>query len=289
MTADTRVLIVDDEPVIVAGAERILKEEGYSAEGALGGKAAIQILKQKNFDLVLTDLRMPEINGISLIRWIRETHPSTGIVVITGYPSQETRKETLDLGILDYIPKPYTPEVLKGVTYRATSRHALEIKAEEEFKPEMLSELDAVISQYTKKRGSTIPVMQRAQELIGYLPPEIQERIAHGLNVSPAEIDSIISFYSFFSTKPKGKYNIKICLGTACYVKRAEEIVEKLKDELSIDIGEVTTDRLFSLESVRCLGACGLAPVVVVGEETFGAVNPVKTHEMLNTFKDGGV
>jgi NADH-quinone oxidoreductase subunit E/NADP-reducing hydrogenase subunit HndA len=289
MTADTKVLIVDDEPVIIAGAERILKEEGYLAEGALGGNAAILRMQQSNFDLVLTDLRMPEVDGISLIRWIRETQPSTGIVVITGYPSQETRKETLDLGILDYIPKPYTPEVLKKVTCRATSRQALEIKAEEEFKPEMLSELDQVISHYTKRPGSTIPVMQRAQELVGYLPPEIQERIASGLNVSPAEIDSIISFYSFFSTKPKGKYNIRICLGTACYVKRAEEIVEKLKEELKIDIGEVTDDRMFSFERVSCLGACGLAPVVVVGDETLCAVDPLKTNEMLDTLKDGGV
>jgi NADH-quinone oxidoreductase subunit E/NADP-reducing hydrogenase subunit HndA len=289
MTADTRVLIVDDEPVIIAGAERVLNKEGFLAEGALGGKAAMHKIEQSNYDLVLTDLNMPEINGVSLIKWIRETQPTMGIVVITGYQSQESRKETLDLGVLDYIPKPYTPEVLKNVAYRAIDRQVLEIKAGGKFDPELLSELDKVISHYTKRAGSTIPVMQRAQELVGYLPPEIQERIANGLNISTAEIDSIVSFYSFFSAKPKGKYNIRICLGTACYVKRAEEIVKKLKDELKIDIGEVTPDMMFSLERVSCLGACGSAPVVVVGDDTFCDANPVNTHAMLDTLKNGGV
>jgi len=284
MLADTRILVVDDEPVIVAGAERVLNAEGYTAESALGGRAAINRIEQNSYDLVLTDLRMPDIDGISLIKWIRKSQPSTGIVIITAYPSQETMKETLDLGIIDYVLKPYTPEVLREVTRRAINKQALEEKAEEELTPEMLAELDKVISHYTKRPGSTIPVMQRAQEIVGYLPPAIQEHIASGLDVSPAEIQSIVSFYSFFTMMPRGKYTVRVCLGTACYVKRIDTVLNKIKEVLNIDVGETTEDRKFTLEAVRCVGACGIAPVMVVGEDIHGGLTQRKAIDSLNIY-----
>ncbi|MDA8085405.1 MAG: NAD(P)H-dependent oxidoreductase subunit E, partial [Nitrospiraceae bacterium] len=129
------------------------------------------------------------------------------------------------------------------------------------------------------------PVLQEAQELVGYLPPVVQRHIARGLNLPVSEVHGVVSFYSFFSMKPKGKHNVRVCLGTACYVKRAEEILARLKEQLQIDIGEVTVDRKFSLESVRCLGACGLAPVVVVDKDTHGSVNPVKTMDILAQYE----
>src|SRR4030065_2715244 len=98
-------------------------------------------------------------------------------------------------------------------------------------------------------------------------------------------VHGVVSFYSFFTMKPKGRHSVKVCLGTACYVKRAEEIIEKLKATLCIDVGEVTKDRKFSLESVRCLGACGLAPVVVIDHDTHTSVDPVKTPEILKEYE----
>ncbi|UCD35320.1 MAG: NAD(P)H-dependent oxidoreductase subunit E, partial [Nitrospiraceae bacterium] len=109
-------------------------------------------------------------------------------------------------------------------------------------------------------------------------------RIARGLNLTPAQIHSIVSFYSFFTMKPRGDHNIRICLGTACYVKRVEESLNKIKDTLKIDVGDVTEDRKFSLETVRCLGACGLAPVMVIDEETYGAVTPKKVLEIIKEY-----
>jgi NADH-quinone oxidoreductase subunit E/NADP-reducing hydrogenase subunit HndA len=113
----------------------------------------------------------------------------------------------------------------------------------------------------------------------------VQRHIAKGLNFSASEVHGVVSFYSFFTMKPRGKHNIRVCLGTACYVKRAEEIMDKLKEDLNIDVGEVTPDKLFSIESVRCLGACGLAPVVVIGEDTHGSINPVKTGELIDQYR----
>ncbi|MFN3479048.1 MAG: NAD(P)H-dependent oxidoreductase subunit E [Thermodesulfovibrionales bacterium] len=149
----------------------------------------------------------------------------------------------------------------------------------------MARQLDEIIAKYKKKPGSLIPVLQQAQELIGYLPPSVQRHIARGLNLPVSEVHGVVSFYSFFTMKPKGKHNIRVCLGTACYVKGAEEIVKRLKEHLKIDIGGITADRKFSMEAVRCLGACGLAPVVVIDKDTHGSVNPVKATDLLKEYE----
>jgi YesN/AraC family two-component response regulator len=160
-------------------------------------------MEQGNYDLVLTDLKMPEVDGITLIRWMKKSKPNIGVVIITGYPSQDTIKEALELGIIDYVPKPFTPAVLIDVTQRALEwvkgKAVIEEKPKEEFPPSMLTELDRVIKEYKNKPGSLIPVLQRAQEIVGYLPPVIQKRIGKNLNIPQAEVHSVVSFYSFFT------------------------------------------------------------------------------------------
>jgi len=289
MADDLKILIVDDEPIIIRSCEAILKSEGYNVEGTLGAKKAILRMEQQPYDLVFTDLKMPEIDGITLIRWIKQKRPDTGIVIITGYPSQDTIKDALELGIIDYVPKPFTPAVLLDVTRRAVEwvkgKTPVVKKEKEELPPSMLQEIDRIINQYKNKPGSSIPVLQRCQGIVGYLPPVVQKRIAKGLNTTPAEIHSIVSFYSFFTMKPRGDHNIRICLGTACYVKRVEEVLNRIKDDLKIGVGEVTEDRKFSLETVRCLGACGLAPVMVIDDETYGAMNPKKVPDIIEKYR----
>lgn len=282
-----RILVVDDEPVVVKSCERILTPEGYAVDSASDGREAMSKLGKDGYDLVITDLKMPDIDGIELLRWIRNSKPDTGVVVITGYPSQESIREALSLRILDYLPKPFSPTLLVEVTQKAMefvkAGEAAEVRAEE-YTEEMARELDVIIKKYRKKPGSLIPVLQEAQELIGYLPPSVQRLIARGLSLPVSEVHGVVSFYSFFTMKPKGKHNIRVCLGTACYVKGAEEIVKKLRDRLNIDIGGVTEDKKFSLDAVRCLGACGLAPVVVIDKDTYGSINPVKSTEILNEY-----
>jgi NADH:ubiquinone oxidoreductase subunit E len=159
-----------------------------------------------------------------------------------------------------------------------------EKKKDDEFPPSMIEEIDRVIKKYKNIPGSAIPVLQRCRQIVGYLPPHVQKRLARGLNLSPAEVHSIVSFYSFFTMKPRGDHNIRICLGTACYVKRVEEVLNKIKNDLKIDVGDVTEDKKFSIETVRCLGACGLAPVVVVDEETYGSMTPKKVAGILEEY-----
>ncbi|MBS1111915.1 MAG: dehydrogenase (ubiquinone) 24 kDa subunit [Nitrospirae bacterium] len=289
MADNGKILVVDDEPIVLRSCERILKSEGYSIALATSGQEAINILQKDDYDLVITDLKMPEVDGIALIKWLRNSKPATGVVVITGYPSQETIKDALNLGIIDYLPKPFTPLVLIDVTAKAmkmTMVRALPEKTPEEADVESkTAALEKIIAENRNRPGSLIPVLQQAQGLIGYLPPSVQRHIAKGLNIPVSEVHGVVSFYSFFTMKPKGKHSVKVCLGTACYVKRAEEIIEKLKATLNIDVGEVTKDRKFSLESVRCLGACGLAPVVVIDHTTHASVDPVKTPEILKQYE----
>lgn len=138
---------------------------------------------------------------------------------------------------------------------------------------EQEAELQKVIAEHKGQRGATIPVLHKAQEIYGYLPLEVQTMIAEGLGVPLAEVYGIVTFYTQFSLNPKGQYQIGVCLGTACYVKGSGDILEEIKEILKIDVGECTPDGKFSLEATRCVGACGLAPVVTINEDVYGRLN----------------
>ena len=130
--------------------------------------------------------------------------------------------------------------------------------------------LDAIIAKYKGTQGALIPVLHEAQELYGYLPLEVQRDISEKLDIPQAEVYGVVSFYTQFSINPKGKYQINVCMGTACYVKGSNEILDKFRTRLSIDVDECTEDGKYSLHACRCIGACGLAPVVTVNDEVFG-------------------
>ncbi len=136
--------------------------------------------------------------------------------------------------------------------------------------PEQEAQLKQVIAEHKDQKGAVIPVLHEAQNIYGYLPIEVQEMISEGLNVPLAEIYGIVTFYAQFSLNPKGKYQIGVCLGTACYVKGSGDILEKVKEILGIEVGECTPDGKFSIDATRCIGACGLAPVLTVNEDVYG-------------------
>ena len=136
--------------------------------------------------------------------------------------------------------------------------------------PEQEAQLKEVIAAHKDQKGAAIPVLHKAQEIYGYLPLEVQEMIAEGLNVPLAEIYGIVTFYAQFSLNPKGRFQIGVCLGTACYVKGSGDILNKVKEILNIEVGECTPDGKFSLDATRCIGACGLAPVMTINDDVYG-------------------
>ena len=136
--------------------------------------------------------------------------------------------------------------------------------------PEQHQRLLDAIERLKDQKGAVMPALQEAQEIYGYLPIEVQKEIARGLDVSLEEVYGVSTFYSQFSLTPKGKYHISICLGTACYVKGADKVLDRLIAKLGIQAEECTADGMFSLTACRCIGACGLAPVLTVNEEVYG-------------------
>ena len=129
-------------------------------------------------------------------------------------------------------------------------------------------------------------ILQEAQGIYGFLPIGVQKMIAEGLGISLSEVYGVATFYSQFSLKPKGKHRISVCLGTACYVKGADKVLEAIEQEVGIKCGECTEDGLFSIDSCRCVGACGLAPVIMIGEEVYGKLTAEKAKEVIRKYKE---
>jgi NADH-quinone oxidoreductase E subunit len=159
------------------------------------------------------------------------------------------------------------------------------VAEEEEFTSEQLEQIDQVIKKYQGKPGALIPVLEDVQEISGYLPESIQRRVALGLDIPLSQVYGVVTFYSFFTMVPRGKHQIRVCLGTACHVRGGSRIIEEMQDKLGIAPGECTEDRNFSVDVVRCLGACGLAPVMVVGEKVHGRIKAAKLDQILNKYR----
>jgi len=154
-----------------------------------------------------------------------------------------------------------------------------------DLKDEEIRKIDDIISIYKGRRGALIPVLREIQEEIGFLPIEAQKRVASKLNIPEKDVYGVVTFYSFFSMIPRGKNNIRVCLGTACYVKGGKKIVEKIGKELGINPGQTTPDRKYSLHVNRCLGACGIAPVMVVNDKVYQKVDPEKAMEIIYKYE----
>jgi len=142
-----------------------------------------------------------------------------------------------------------------------------------------------ICASFKNEPGELINVLHKTQEAFGYLPEEIQREVARNLKISVAKVYGVVTFYSFFTMTPKGRYPIAVCMGTACYVRGAEKVVDALMRELDVKVGGVTADGKFSLDCLRCVGACGLAPVLLIGEKVFGRVEASQIKEILEKYE----
>ncbi|HWR61403.1 MAG TPA: NADH-quinone oxidoreductase subunit NuoE [Clostridia bacterium] len=149
---------------------------------------------------------------------------------------------------------------------------------------EKMEKLEQILIDHKNVQGGLMPVLHETQELFGYIPEEAQKRISEFLNIPLAEIYGVATFYSRFTLNPRGEYTISVCLGTACYVKNAQGVLDRLKEELKIAAGETTADGKFTLEATRCLGCCGLAPVMMINDEVFGKLVPDDIPDILKKF-----
>lgn len=160
-----------------------------------------------------------------------------------------------------------------------------QISTRERTEEEIIQQTDIVVSEFIGRKGALIPVLQTLQDIFGYLPETALKRVGEKMKISYSEVAGVVSFYKYFSIVPRGKYLIRVCLGTSCYVRGGKEVLESLKTHLGIDIDETTEDRLFSLKVGRCFGACGLAPVIMINDDIYRRVKPSKISDILQSYK----
>lgn len=155
-----------------------------------------------------------------------------------------------------------------------------------ELRKDQVEKIDEICKSFNSDPGELINVLHKVQGTFGYLPAEVQEVVAEKLNISVAKVYGVVTFYSFFTMIPKGKFPISICTGTACYVRGAEKVLDEFKKELKIEVGETSGDGKFSIACLRCVGACGLAPVVMVGDKTYGRVAPEMVKDIIAEYQE---
>lgn len=166
---------------------------------------------------------------------------------------------------------------------KVTGTDGVEVKVN--LSKEKIEKINEICDSFDNDPQELINVLHEAQNTFGYLPAEVQDVVAHNLHVPVAKVYGVVTFYSFFSMVPKGDHPVSICIGTACYVRGAERVLEEFKKELGIKVGETTPDGKFSINCLRCVGACGLAPVVLVGERVYGRVSPDGVKSIVEEYK----
>ncbi len=164
------------------------------------------------------------------------------------------------------------------------SNSVIQCRCKKETEAEKYERIAEVIEEYKDREGSLIQVLHMAQGIYGYLPVELQRFIAQKMGLPFSRVSGVVTFYSFFSTKPRGENTIRVCLGTACYVRGGKKIVEKLREILGVEVGGTTADGKFSLEVMRCIGACGLAPAMMINDRVYKQVNPDKLQSILEKY-----
>jgi len=194
-------------------------------------------------------------------------------------PETEKRRESSDKG---YVNKEVDEDRIIAGIEKLEAWEEIDNEQERNYK-----NLDRVIEQYSKKPGQLIRILHKAQDIFGYLSEEVQGYIAEKTGIPVSEVNGVVTFYSLFSTRPKGKYIFRICMGTACYIKGAQGIMNTFKEHLKIDEGETTRDKLFTLKTARCVGACGLAPVLLVNEEVHGETEAKDIVRIIQKYRKG--
>ena len=172
----------------------------------------------------------------------------------------------------------------KIYSYAASEKEKVKVKVK--LSDEKVARIKDICALFDNDPGELINVLHQTQHTLGYLPAEVQEVIAHSLNISTAHVYGVVTFYSYFTMVPKGRFPVSICTGTACYVRGAEKVLDEFKRQLGISVGDTTDDGKFSLSCLRCVGACGLAPVVMIGDKVYGRVSPDGVKAILEDYKE---
>ncbi len=284
-----QVLIMEDEASVAKGLEMILSEEGYNVDLAMTGRRALDSFNQKMFDLLVADLRLPDIDGMEVIKRVKRRRPDTEVLVITGFSTVSTAVEAMKLGAFDYLSKPFTEDeflsAVKGALvtkeFSATDSAAVALEPLPEDSLRLTEVMKQIRQSFVGRQQEVITILQKVQNSLGYIPTEALILVADFTGMPEATVYGIATFYERFRLSPVGQHVVKVCRGTACHVKGADRILHEIENRFKLSPGHTTKDRMFTLETVACFGSCAIAPVVVVDGKVSADMDPDKVGKVL--------
>ncbi len=276
-----KILIIDDDADFVKESRKILQAEGFDVITASTGQTGFHKIRKQSPDMVLMHmLEKNSTNGADTARAIADDAAFAEIPVIMLTDSVKPLDEKYEnLPVKEILEKPVSPEQLL-----ATVRG--HVQNTEKNRREILEEIDALIEKWKNKQGNLIMILHEIQNKYGYVPRGVSFELSRLLEVPMARICEVISFYNYFKTSVPGRHLISVCMGTACYLKGGGEVLKELKNILNVEEGQTSRDGVFQLQVVRCLGCCGLAPVMMIDETVHGNVNPAEIPEILSRYSD---
>lgn len=303
-----QILLMEDETSVAQGLQMVLTEEGYAVDLATTGQSALDTFYKKGFDLLVADLKLPDIDGMEVIKKVKHGRPNTGVIVITGYSTVPSAVEAMKLGACDYLSKPFTEDEIKSAvkdalkgkeeafkrkladTSEAVKEKAVPVHVAEKPKIEDNARVEKAMSEiqeeFEGRADELIPILQEVQNKLGYLPENALMQIAQLTKLPSASVYGVASFYEQFRLSPVGKNIVKVCRGTACHVRGGSRILEELEKKLGIKPGENTEDLEYTLETVACFGACALAPIMVINDRVHGKMTVAKGENLISSCKE---
>lgn len=280
-----KILIIDNDVVYVTATALLFEQNGYDVICAHSGQEGFQKVKTESPDLIFLELMMSyETEGAEIAKALSQDAATKDIPIILvtaarkemGFPF-ELKPDKDVLPVKAVVEKPVEPAILlkmaKGYITRNIEMHR-----------KIIGELDSLAKKWKDKKGNLVMILHEIQNHYGYVPRDIAFELSRILDVPLARIYEVITFYNFFKLNPPGKHLISVCLGTACYLKGAPGILQEIKDFLHISEGQTTKDGMFYLQSVRCLGCCGLAPVMMIDDKTYGKVKRGDVIDILSKY-----
>ena len=288
------VLVLEQERGRRADIEKALSREGYTVRFAADGPSLLSELGNSPPHLVILDLDLPDNEGMAILRTAHALQPRIPVICETDVPAVETAVEAMRRGAHNYIAKSSQASTLIEAISHALERELMAVETRQRARerrvrtfddPASLAAIDGILSRHEFSESMLISYLQDIQKDLNYLPQDALRIVARRVNVSLPRVYGIATFYKAFSLLPRGRHLVHVCLGTACHVRGGQKLLESFERELGVQAGETTYDDRFSLESVRCVGCCGLAPVFMVDGKFYGKMTQEKIPEVLSHYE----